>query len=84
MWGAVARSREPTLPHVLLQSQTLRLQQVHLGYQLHPLDTQVIDGPSQLLLCLQQVRVLFLRFFQVLMGGSGFLRQRKRENPQTQ
>lgn len=46
----VARSREPALPHVLLQSLTLCLQQVHLGLQLRPPDPQVIDGPSQLLL----------------------------------
>lgn len=69
---------------MLLQSQALRLQQVHLRHQLHPLDPQVIDGPLQLLLCLQQVRVLFPRFSQVLVGGSGFLGQRKRESPQTQ
>lgn len=79
LWGVVARNRTPTLPQVLLQSLTLRLQQVHLGLQLHPPDPQVIDGPSQLLLRLQQVCVLFLGFFQVLVGGCGFLGQRKRE-----
>lgn len=80
-WGVVARSRELTLPQVLLQSLTLCLQQVHLGLQLHPPDPQVIDGPSQLLLRLQQVCVSFLGFFQVLVGGCGFLGQRKREYP---
>lgn len=44
----LTRSRVSTLPQVLLQPLTLCLQQIHLGLQLHPPDTQVIDDPPQL------------------------------------